>query len=181
MTAARPTALFEAHLTVADLVRSTAFYSEVAGLQLAYRLPDRGAVFFWIGGRGRSMLGLWASGSAPMAMRLHVALGASLEDVLASCDRLRGAQVTPLWFFGRETTEPSVIGWMPAAAVYFEDPDGHMIEYLAMLEDPPRPELGIVPWSQWQGGGADAVEVSVHSGSRDELRTLFEEAEDSAS
>src|SRR3954452_9489980 len=99
MTAARPTALFEAHLTVADLARSTAFYEEVVGLALAYRLPDRGAVFFWIGGRGRSMLGLWASGSAPMAMRCHVAVAASLEDVLASCDSLRAAGVTPLSFF----------------------------------------------------------------------------------
>jgi lactoylglutathione lyase len=37
---------------------------------------------------------------------------------------------------------------MPAAAVYFRDPDGHMLEYLAMLEGPQRPELGIVGWSQ---------------------------------
>jgi lactoylglutathione lyase len=25
---------------------------------------------------------------------------------------------------------------------------GHLLEYLAMLEGPARPELGIVPWSQ---------------------------------
>jgi lactoylglutathione lyase len=31
------------------------------------------------------------------------------------------------------TAEPSVIGWMPAAAVYFRDPDGHLLEYLPML------------------------------------------------
>jgi lactoylglutathione lyase len=31
-----------------------------------------------------------------------------------------------------------VIGWMPAAAVYFEEPDGHMLEYLAMLDEAPR-------------------------------------------
>jgi hypothetical protein len=37
---------------------------------------------------------------------------------------------------------------MPAAAIYFRDPDGHMLEYLAMLEGPARPELGIVNWSQ---------------------------------
>jgi lactoylglutathione lyase len=46
-----------------------------------------------------------------------------------------------------------VIGWMPAAAVYFTDPDGHTLEYLAMLEGPPEPDLGIVPWSQ-SGYGA---------------------------
>jgi hypothetical protein len=44
-----------------------------------------------------------------------------------------------------------VIGWMPAAAVYFRDPDGHLIEYLAMLDEPPRPEVGIVSWSDWAG------------------------------
>ena len=84
-----------------------------------------------------------------MGLSLHIALEASLEDVLAACDALRSNGVTPLSFFGAETAEPSVIGWMPAAAVYFRDPDGHLIEYLAMLEEPARPERGIVPWSQW--------------------------------
>jgi ribosomal protein S18 acetylase RimI-like enzyme len=88
----------------------------------------------------------------------------------------------PLSFFATETTEPSVIGWMPAAAVYFRDPDGHLIEYLAMLDEAPRPQLGIVPWSQWTSGASDAGAVSVerHTGPRDDLRALFEEAEDSA-
>lgn len=46
--------------------------------------------------------------------------------------------------------EPSVIGWMPAAAIYFRDPDGHLIEYLTMLNaDEPRPDLGIVNWYEW--------------------------------
>jgi hypothetical protein len=48
-----------------------------------------------------------------------------------------------------QTTEPSVIGWMPAAALYFRDPDGHLLEYLAMLEEGPNPDLGIVSWSGW--------------------------------
>jgi lactoylglutathione lyase len=60
--------------------------------------------------------------------------------------------VTPLDFFGEEAREPSVIGWMPAAAVYFHDPDGHMLEYQAMLDDAPRPEVGIVTWSAWTAG-----------------------------
>jgi lactoylglutathione lyase len=50
-------------------------------------------------------------------------------------------------FFGQPTHEPTVIGWMPAAAVYFRDPDGHMLEYLAMLVEPAGE--GIVPWSEW--------------------------------
>jgi lactoylglutathione lyase len=63
--------------------------------------------------------------------------------------RLKAKGITPLSFFGVETIEPSVIGWMPAAALYFRDPDGHSIEYLTMLKNEPRPELGIVPWSEW--------------------------------
>ena len=141
--------LFETHLTVSDLGRSVAFYREVVGLPLALEVPERGAAFFWIGGPGEAMLGLWSLGSAPMGLSLHVAFKASLQDIMDACDHLRSRGVTPLSFFATETTEPSVIGWMPAAAVYFRDPDGHLLEYLAMLDEEPRPDRGILPWSQW--------------------------------
>jgi lactoylglutathione lyase len=55
--------LFETHLTVADLGRSTAFYRDVVGLQLAWEVDERGAAFFWIGSPGQSMLGLWSAGT----------------------------------------------------------------------------------------------------------------------
>jgi lactoylglutathione lyase len=143
--------LFETHLTVADLARSKAFYADVVGLPLALDLPERGAAFHWIGAPGQAMLGLWSIGSAPMGMRLHIAFEMALEDVLAAPAQLHAKGVRPLSFFGEPAEEPSVIGWMPAAAVYFEDPDGHMLEYLAMLSVQPRPEAGIVAWSdaQW--------------------------------
>jgi lactoylglutathione lyase len=176
------TGLFETHLTVSDLDRAIAFYRDVVGLPPALELPERGAAFFWIGGAGKAMLGLWSLGSAPLGLSLHIALRASLEDVRSACDTLRSAGVTPLSFFGTETTEPSVIGWMPAAAVYFRDPDGHLVEYLAMLDGPARPEHGIVPWSEWADAapGAEPLRVESHTGPRDELRALFEEAEGSA-
>jgi lactoylglutathione lyase len=139
--------LFETHLTVADLARSVAFYRDVVGLPVAREVPERGATFHWIGDPGHAMLGLWSIGSAPMGMRLHIAFDMALADVLAAPEHLSAQGIEPLSFFGEPTSEPSVIGWMPAAAVYFRDPDGHMLEYLAMLESPPRPELGIVPWS----------------------------------
>ena len=141
--------LFETHLTVSDLPRSVAFYRDIVGLPLALEIPERGAAFFWIAAPGEGLLGLWSMGSAPMGLVLHLAFRASLEDVTGACDRLRSLGVTPLSFFAEETTEPSVIGWMPAAAVYLRDPDGHLLEYLAMLDEQPHPERGIVPWSQW--------------------------------
>jgi lactoylglutathione lyase len=140
--------LFETHLTVADLARSVVFYRDVVGLPVALELPERGAAFHWIGRRGKAMLGLWSIGSAPTNMQLHIAFEMELGDVIAAPDRLAAHGVQPLSFFGEPTDEPSVIGWMPAAAVYFRDPDGHMLEYLAMLEGPARPELGIVLWSE---------------------------------
>ena len=141
--------LFEAHLTVADLDRSVAFYRDVVGLEVAYELPDRAVAFVWVGRPGGAMLGLWSLGSAPLGMRLHVAFTADLADVVRAPEALAAAGVTPRSFFGEPADEPSVIGWMPAAAVYFHDPDGHALEYLAMLDEPARPERGIVPWSEW--------------------------------
>ena len=145
----RVAGLFETHLTVADLPRSIAFYRDVVGLPLAFEVPERGAAFFWIAAPGEGLLGLWSIGSSPMGLLLHLAFKASLEDVMGACDRLRSLGVTPLSFFAEETTEPSVIGWMPAASVFLRDPDGHLLEYLAMLDEQPRPDRGIVPWSQW--------------------------------
>jgi len=39
---------------------------------------------------------------------------------------------------------------MPALSLYFQDPDGHSLEYLAMLTDDPQPERGVVKWSEWR-------------------------------
>jgi lactoylglutathione lyase len=140
--------LFETHLTVSDVERSIAFYRDVVGLPVALELPERGAAFHWIGEPGQAMLGLWSAGSAPIGMQLHIAFDMALEDVLQAPARLRAAGVEPLSFFGEPTDEPSYIGWMPAVAVYFRDPSGHMLEFLAMLGEQPRPELGIVSWAE---------------------------------
>ncbi len=177
--------LFETHLLVGDLDRSVAFYRDVVGLAPALREPPRGAAFLWIGRPGEAMLGLWSLGSAPLGVASHVAFKASLEDVMTACKRLRSTKVTPLSFFATETDEPSVIAWMPAAAVYFRDPDGHLLEYLAMLDSPPDPDAGILPWSQWAertelvAPATGGVRIVAHTGPRSELRALFAMAEDS--
>jgi lactoylglutathione lyase len=141
--------LFETHLTVRDLDRAITFYRDVLGLPLAHVVPERGAAFLWVGASGQAMLGLWAAGTAPLGLRLHLAFTVALPDVLAAPARLRAQGVTPLSFHGTPTDEPSVLGWMPAAAVYFDDPDGHRLEYLAMLADQADPGVGIVPYSNW--------------------------------
>jgi len=52
-------------------------------------------------------------------------------------------------FLGEKTIEPSVIGWMPSAQLYFRDPDGHSVEFIALLDDTPDPNF-IGPLSAWQ-------------------------------
>ena len=141
--------LFETHLTVSDLQRAVGFYRAVVGLPLALEVPERNAAFFWVGAAGRALLGLWSLGSAPLGLSLHVAFEVAMDDLLDAPKSLAAQGITPLSFFGAETTEPSVIAWMPAATLYFRDPDGHLLEYLTMLDEEPRPDLGIVPWSEW--------------------------------
>jgi lactoylglutathione lyase len=51
-------------------------------------------------------------------------------------------------FDGKATSEPVVLAWMPAASLYFRDPDGNLLELLSVLEESPRPEIGIVSWSR---------------------------------
>src|SRR3954465_5831245 len=173
--------LFETHLTVSDLDRSLAFYRDEVGLPVALELPERGAPFLWIGAPGRAMLGLWSMGSAPMGLVLHIAFDVALDDVLAAGERLRARGIAPLSFFAEPAEEPSVLAWMPAAAVYFRDPDGHLLEYLAMLDDEPQGELGILPWSAYRERRRPSLEVRIrdHTRPRSALRPLFELAEDS--
>lgn len=149
--------LFEAHLTVANLETAITFYRDTLGLTLAHVVPERRVAFFWLGPRGHTMLGIWETGSAPQRMSLHIAFAVELAHLLNAPRALTKAGVQPLNFDGQPAIEPEVFGWMPAASIFFRDPDGNLLEYLTMLPDAPRPEAGIVKWSQWREmvGGAE--------------------------
>lgn len=142
--------LFESHLTVTDLTRAIHFYERVLGLRLAHVASSGQAAFFWIGSAGTAMLGVWTAGAAPQRITSHTAFRVTLDAVIDAPARLRAAGVVALDFDGQPADEPVVLGWMPAASVYFLDPDGNLLEYLAMLPDDPRPEMGVVPWRVWQ-------------------------------
>ena len=144
------TGIYETHLPVKNLDVAMAFYGETIGLELARYLPERQVAFYWVGGQSQGMLGLWSGGSAPMGMRLHMAFRTTIPALDGICDRLSDAGITPLDFHGSPTTEPVVLGWMPALSVYFKDPDGHSIEFLAPMTDDPDMDFGVASYSDWQ-------------------------------
>jgi lactoylglutathione lyase len=141
--------LFEAHLTVSNLDRAVAFYGDQLALPLAYVLVERKVAFFWIGVRGKAMLGLWEAGTMPMSISLHVAFQVALPDLHEAPTRLLKAGIQPRDLAGAPAQEPVVLAWMPAAAVYFRDPDNNLLEFITMLPDLPRPDLGVLSWSDW--------------------------------
>lgn len=95
------------------------------------------------------MLGLWEVGASPQRLSLHIAFRVELPELLRAAATLRSARVTPLDFWGKECDELTVLAWMPAASLYFRDPDDNLLEFLTMLPVDARPELGVVGWNQW--------------------------------
>lgn len=85
----------------------------------------------------------------PMSMSLHVAFHVALPDLHQAPSRLQKSGIQPLDLAGLPTDEPVVLAWMPAAAVYFRDPDNNLLEFIAMLPEPQEPDLGVLPWSEW--------------------------------
>lgn len=142
--------LWETHITVSNLDRSISFYRDVLGLTLAHTVPERHVAFFWIGQPRQAMLGLWSIHTSPMAMKLHYAFQVDLANAISSVTALKQAGLTPTSGTGQPIDEPEVIPWIPSASVYFRDPDGHSLEFIAMLPEHPAPEMQRMSLSAWR-------------------------------
>jgi lactoylglutathione lyase len=151
--------LYETHLSVADTEAAQAFYTGVVGLQFAHRDLTRDIVFLWAGDDRRSMLGLWGPTTTYGSefYKSHFALAISLSQLLGAGESLRRSGVTCQNFRGEQTDEPSVIGWMPSAQLYFRDPDGHSLEFIALLDDKPDPRF-IGSLSEWRKRANEAMQ-----------------------
>lgn len=141
--------LFETHVYVADLARSADFYENVVGLELAHVVEERRVRFYWIGGHNQFMLGVWEVNPEDIR-RQHFAFRCSIEDMKISVAFLKERGLAVRNHLNDGTDRPLVFGWMPAVSIYFNDPDGHSLEFIATLPDNPRPELGVIPWAEWE-------------------------------
>jgi len=146
--------LYETHLPVASTQIAKDFYTTVVGLPFAYRDPARDIVFLWAASREQGMIGLWGPGTAygpknGNARKCHLAFAVSFDQLLAAIKKLNECGIDTLGFAGHQTHEPTVIGWMPSAQIYFHDPDGHMLEFISILPDPPDATF-IGTYSEWK-------------------------------
>jgi lactoylglutathione lyase len=145
--------LYEAHLPVADTDAACTFYTDVVGLYFAHRDLTRDIVFLWATEKEQGMIGLWGPGTergpAGDQSKHHIAFAMPLEALFDAIQRLSGKEIQTFGFGGNTTSEPTVIGWMPSAQIYFRDLDGHMLEFISILPGEPRPGF-IGTYSEWE-------------------------------
>ncbi len=149
--------LYETHIPVSDIEQSIAFYRDIVGLTPAYSQPKRSVAFMYVGDSQHGMLGLWGPNSLygwqnDQRFKSHFAIALPLEALIATPARLAAAGIEVNGFDGITTTEPSVIGWMPSAQLYFRDPDGHSVEFITILDDTADPSFhgSLSQWRQLQ-------------------------------
>jgi lactoylglutathione lyase len=145
--------LYETHIPVADTAISETFYRETVGLPLAYRDPARDIVFLWADEKSKGMIGLWGASTGygrqnGVLTPCHLAFKVSFQQLERNVRKLIERGIETRGFGGKPTSEPSVIGWMPSAQIYFRDPDGHSLEFIAILSEPPKPAF-IGSYSEW--------------------------------
>lgn len=145
--------LYETHLPVTDTNASQTFYAEVVGLPFAYCDPTRDIVFLWVDENQKGMLGLWGPSTGygrhnGVITLSHVAFAIEFDDLQWAIATLNKRGIETSGFNGQPASEPSVIGWMPSAQIYFRDPDGHSLEFIAILSEPPVHGF-IGSYSEW--------------------------------
>jgi len=142
--------LYETHLFVENIDVSISFYKDTLGLEQCHYEKQRKAAFFWIGKPQEAMLGLWEKPKQEIDRR-HFAFRCDAQDILyRSVDFLKSRNLKPYNFLKDGSEKPMVFAWMPAIAIYFKDPDGHELEFIAILDGQPRPELGVISYEEWE-------------------------------
>jgi len=113
--------LYEVAIRVKDLARAEAFYKEVLGLKEGLRDERRNWLFLYAGGDAGMVVLQEDKGEWPTQ---HFAFTVKEPDIGQATEMLRQKGVS--------VSEPVYHEWMNSVSVYFEDPDGHALELLAL-------------------------------------------------
>ena len=142
--------IYETHINVENLEASIEFYQNVLGLEKCGYNDERRIAFFWVGKPQEYMLGLWEKPKSEI-VKMHFAFRCDKEDILNnSISFLKERNLKPYNFLKDNKEIPMVFSWMPALAIYFDDPDGHCLEFISIIEGQPKPELGIITFEEWE-------------------------------
>lgn len=143
--------LYETHLYVENLERSIEFYKNVLKLKQCRFGVERRTAFFWIGEDQQAMLGLWEKPKNEIDLR-HFAFECSPEWIINESINFLKSHNLNFWNFLQDNNEePMVFCWMPAISIYFNDPDGHYLEFIGKLPGKTKSneEKRVVPYKEW--------------------------------
>ncbi|HEV7684159.1 MAG TPA: VOC family protein [Pyrinomonadaceae bacterium] len=113
--------LYEVAIRVKDLPRAEAFYKDVLGLKEGLRDAQRNWLFLYAGGDAGMVVLQEDKGEWPTQ---HFAFTVTEADIQQAALMLKEKGVS--------VSEPVHHEWMNAVSVYFDDPDGHALELLAL-------------------------------------------------
>jgi lactoylglutathione lyase len=115
--------VFEVAVKVKNLAVSSTFYHEVLGFKKGFYDEQRRWLFLWIGDNQGMVVLQEDNGSWPQQ---HFAFRVDKTELdgLKECLENRNVVVEG----------PVSLDWMNAVSVYFSDPDGHDLEFCALLD-----------------------------------------------
>lgn len=143
--------LYETHVFVENLERSIDFYKNTLELKQCRFDDTRRIAFFWIGEDKKNMLGLWEKPKEEIDIR-HFAFECEPDWIQnESVNYLESRNIKHWNFLNDGTQGPMVFVWMPAIAIYFNDPDGHELEFIGILDGVSKSndEKRIVTYQEW--------------------------------
>ncbi|MDQ2856507.1 MAG: VOC family protein [Acidobacteriota bacterium] len=112
--------IYEVAIRVKDLARAEAFYKGQLGLVEGLRDTSRNWLFLRAGGSAGMIVLQEDKGKWP---RQHFAFTVAENEIENAARALKEK--------GVDVTGPFFHEWMPAKSFYFQDPDGHDLEFCA--------------------------------------------------
>jgi len=113
--------VYEVAIRVKNLVRAESFYKDILGLEEGLRDERRNWLFLRAGGDAGMVVLQEDKGDWPSQ---HFAFAVKESDIKRAADMLKEKGVS--------VSEPVYHDWMKGTSVYFDDPDGHSLELLAL-------------------------------------------------